>query len=114
MTIDAQDQALNLAAASKAAQRNFSREELASPVAACPARQAEVFIVPTRYALGEQPAEHACAQPGITSQSHPMALRRLRPGFLYLWHHEGPLRRYAVASEACCWNRPWMTTTPCP
>lgn len=99
MTTDAQDQALNLATANKAAQRNFSREELTSPVAACPARQAEVFIVPTRYALGEQPAEHACVQPGTTSQSHPMALRRLRPGFLYLWHHEGPLRRYAVASD---------------
>ncbi|MBE7375827.1 toxin VasX [Pseudomonas lopnurensis] len=99
MTTNAQDQALNLAAANKTAQRNFSREELTSPVAACPARQAEVFIVPTRYALGEQPAAHACVQPGTTSQSHPMALRRLRPGFLYLWHHEGPLRRYAVASD---------------
>lgn len=99
MTSHNQVQALNLAAANKAAQQNFSSEDLSSPVATCPARQAEVFIVPARYALAELPAEHACFQPGTMAQSHPMALRRLRPGYLYLWHHEGPLRRYAVAAD---------------
>ena len=28
-----------------------------------------------------------------------MALRRLRPGYLYLWHDQGPLRRFAVAAD---------------
>ncbi|SFO69914.1 hypothetical protein SAMN05216601_101190 [Ectopseudomonas composti] len=99
MTTSNQNQALNLAAANNAAQQNFPAEDLNCSVGACPARQAEVFIVPTRYALAEQPAEHTCLQPDTTPQSHPMALRRLRTGYLYLWHHEGPLRRYAVAAD---------------
>lgn len=99
MTNTPQDKTLRLAQADQAAQQNFEHEDLASPVASCPARQSEVFIVPVRYALAEQAAQHKRYKPGSKVQSHPMALRRLRPGYLYLWHDQGPLRRFAVAAD---------------
>lgn len=70
-----------------------------SAVGVCPARQSEVFIVPVRYALAELPAESRFCQPSVNTQSQPMALRRLRSGYLYLWHQRGPLRRFAVADD---------------
>ncbi|MGG5870397.1 toxin VasX [Pseudomonas peli] len=94
-----QDRAWHIAQADKAAQQNFAQEDVASSMATCPARQADVFIVPTRYALAEQAADHPRCKPAASSQSHPMALRRLRTGYLYLWHHEGPLKRFAVAAD---------------
>lgn len=94
-----QDRAWRIAQADKAAQQDFTEEDVASPMATCPARQAEVFIVPTRYALAEQAADHPRCKPAASSKSHPMALRRLRTGYLYLWHHEGPLKRFAVAAD---------------
>jgi len=70
-----------------------------SAIGACPAHQAELFIVPTRYALAEQGADHACCSPAASSQSHPQALRRRRQGYLYGWHHKGPLKRFGVAAD---------------
>ncbi|OHC14243.1 MAG: hypothetical protein A2180_13425 [Pseudomonadales bacterium GWC2_63_15] len=99
MTARAQDRTLRLAYADQAAQQDFEKDDLSSPMASCPARQAEVFIVPVRYALAEQPAAHKRFRPASGTQSHPMALRRLRPGYLYLWHDQGPLRRFAVAAD---------------
>jgi len=99
MTTSNQNQALNLAAANNAAKQNFPAEDLSSSVSTCPARQAEVFVVPVRYALAELPAEHSCVKPACASQSHATALRQLRPGYLYLWHDQGPLNRYAVAAD---------------
>ncbi len=99
MTTRPQDRTLRLAHADQAAQQDFEKDDLSSPMASCPARQAEVFIVPVRYALAEQPAAHKRCRPASGTQSHPMALRRLRPGYLYLWHDQGPLRRFAVAAD---------------
>tara|TARA_R110000822_G_scaffold8704_40_gene34437 strand:- start:923 stop:4186 length:3264 start_codon:yes stop_codon:yes gene_type:complete len=94
-----QQQSVSLAQADQSAQQDFEQQSLDSPVAPCPATQDEIFIVPSRYALSEEVAEHECVQPGITPQSHPIALRRLRPGYLYLWHGDGPLRRFGVAKD---------------
>ncbi|MBK58920.1 MAG: hypothetical protein CML01_08970 [Pseudomonas sp.] len=99
MTARSQDRALRLAQADKAAQQEFEKDDLSSPVASCPARQDEVFIVPVRYALAELAANHVRCNPATKTHSHPMALRRLRPGYLYLWHGQGPLRRFAVAAD---------------
>lgn len=99
MTVQLLNKNRNLAAADQAAQCQFGHEDLSSPVVACPARQPEIFVVPTRYAMAEQPAEHTDFQPSSPTQSHPMGLRRLRAGYLYLWHAEGPLTRYAVAVD---------------
>ncbi len=99
MTARAQDRMLRLAQADQAAKQDFEKDDLSSAVASCPARQAEVFIAPVRYALAEQAAAHKCCKPAGRTQSHPMALRRLRPGYLYLWHDQGPLRRFAVAAD---------------
>src|SRR3990167_2889021 len=99
MTTRPQDRTLRLAQADQAAQQDFEKDDLSSSVASCPARQAEVFIVPVRYALAEQAAEHARCKPATQTHSHPMALRRLRSGYLYLWHDLGPLRRFAVAAD---------------
>lgn len=99
MTVQPLNKNRNLAAADQAAQCQFGHEDLSSPVAACPARQPEVFVVPARYAMAEQAAEHADFQPSSPPQSHPMGLRRLRAGYLYLWHADGPLARYAVAVD---------------
>ncbi|MBU3056396.1 toxin VasX [Pseudomonas indica] len=98
--------AVRLAKADRDAKATFEKEDLASPVGACPARQAELYIVPARYALAEHPAEHACVKPACEAKSHAMALRRLRAGFLYLWHHEGPLKRYAVAYDGLLTEQP--------
>lgn len=76
-----------------------STRDVKSPISLCPARQPDVFIVPARYALSEKPAQHSCFSPAIKTASHPMALRRLRVGYLYLWHAQGPLKRYAVAAD---------------
>jgi len=97
MTARPEDRALRLAQADKAAQQDFEKDDLSSPVASCPARQDEIFIVPVRYALAESAANHRCCKPATKTHSHPMAIRRLRPGYLYLWHNQGPLRRYAAS-----------------
>ena len=56
--------------------------------------------------MAEQAAEHADFQPSNPPQSHPMGLRRLRAGYLYLWHAEGPLSRYAVAVDGLLVEQP--------
>ena len=99
MTTTNQNQALNLAAANQAAQQAFPAEDLSNAVGACPAMQAEVFVVQASYALSEEKAEHPSVNPIRQTFSHPMALRRLRPGYLYLWQAEGPLQRFAVAED---------------
>ncbi|NLB99638.1 MAG: hypothetical protein GX789_00065, partial [Pseudomonas formosensis] len=96
MTTDRQQQALNLERADQAAQREFAIDALESPVASCPAREGEIFIVPTRYALVEDAVDDAYLQPGYSTRSHPIAVRRLRPGYLYVWQGEGLLRRFAI------------------
>ena len=99
MTDWSNSRTVRLYKADQAAKANFEKEDISSPIGTCPARQAEVFVVPTRYALAELPAKHDCVQASCATKSHAMALRRLRPGYLYLWHHEGPLKRYAVAVD---------------
>ncbi len=106
MTTQALDKIRNQALADQAAQSNFSHDDLSSPVSACPARQPEIFIVPSRYAMAEQAAEHPDFKPPCLTQSHPMALRRLRAGYVYLWHAEGPLKRYAVATDGLLLEQP--------
>ncbi len=91
--------AVRLMRADREAKANFEKEDLDSPVGACPARQAKVFVVPVRYSLAERAAEHPGLTPACAASSHAMALRRLRPGYLYLWHRQGPLARYAVAAD---------------
>nr|WP_319526769.1 toxin VasX [Pseudomonas laurentiana] len=73
--------------------------DINSPVELCQASQPEIFVVPVRYALAEEWTSHPCCDPGVVPQSHAMAARRLRCGYLYVWHHEGPLKRYAVADN---------------
>ncbi|WP_415760514.1 toxin VasX [Pseudomonas sp. LT1P18] len=106
MTTAPLDKNRNLAAADQAAQCQFGDEELSSPATTCPARQPEIFVVPSRYAMAEQSAEHADFAPSSPTKSHPMALRRLRAGYVYLWHAEGPLKRYAVASDGLLVEQP--------
>jgi hypothetical protein len=71
--------------------------DINSTLAPCPASQNELFVVPVRYAVSEEKAGNACCVPGVTTQSRPMAARRLRAGFVYLWQANGPLKRYAVS-----------------
>ena len=71
--------------------------DINSTLTPCPASQAEIFVVPVRYAFAEEKAGNPCCVPGITTQSRPMAARRLRAGFIYLWQDKGPLKRYAVS-----------------
>ncbi|MFJ7314655.1 toxin VasX [Pseudomonas sp. NPDC098747] len=106
MTTAPLDKNRSLAAADQAAQCQFGDEELSSPATTCPARQPEIFVVPSRYAMAEQAAEHADFAPSSPTKSHPMALRRLRAGYVYLWHAEGPLKRYAVASDGLLVEQP--------
>lgn len=73
--------------------------DINSPMAPCPASQSELFVVPVRYALAEEKADSPCCIPGVTTQSRPMAARRLRGGFVYLWQDKGPLKRYAVSPK---------------
>lgn len=73
--------------------------DINSTVQHCPASQAHLFVVPVRYALSEEPASHPACQPGTQTQSHPMAARLLRAGFVYVWQGSGPLQRYAVAEN---------------
>ncbi|WP_338132760.1 toxin VasX, partial [Pseudomonas citronellolis] len=84
----------------------MSHDDARNPIASCPARQNELYVVPARYALAEHPARHASLQPAVRASSHPMALRRLRGGFLYLWHGQGPLQRYAVAADGLLQAQP--------
>ncbi|MDR6917513.1 hypothetical protein J2X66_004392 [Pseudomonas sp. 3296] len=74
-------------------------EDINSSITPCPAHQPNIFVVPVRYALAEEKAAHPCCVPGVATQSHPMAARRLRGGFLYLWQDRGPLKRYAIGSN---------------
>lgn len=99
MTAQPLDKNRNLAAADQAAQCQFGDEELSSPGTTCPAKHPEIFVVPARYAKAEQAAEHADFKPPSPTKSHPMALRRLRAGYVYLWHAEGPLKRYGVGAD---------------
>ena len=63
----------------------------------CPVHQPFIFVLPVRYACSEQAATHPASQPGITPDSHPMAARLLREGFVYVWQGAQGLQRYAVA-----------------
>ena len=72
----------------------------------CPAHAPHIFVVPVRYALSEEPATHPASQPGVAPKSHPLAARPLRSGFVYVWHHQGPLKRYAVGSNALLKEQP--------
>lgn len=87
-----------LAQADRAA-KALPHEDINSHLTPCPASQPEVFVVPVRYALAEEKAAHPCCTPSVTTRSRPMAARRLREGFLYLWQDQGPLKRYAIASN---------------
>jgi hypothetical protein len=71
--------------------------DINSTLTPCPASQAEIFVVPVRYALAEEKAKNPCCIPRVNTQSRPMAARRLRAGFVYLWQDKGPLKRYAVS-----------------
>jgi len=71
--------------------------DINSTVRQCQASARQIFVVPVRYALSEEPAGHPASQPGVEPQSHPMAARLLRTGFVYVWQGRGPLQRYAVA-----------------
>lgn len=84
-----------LAQANRAA-KAMPHEDINSSITPCPAHQPDVFVVPVRYALAEEKATHPCCAPGVATQSHAMAARRLRGGFLYLWQDQGPLKRYAI------------------
>ncbi|WP_339531156.1 MULTISPECIES: toxin VasX [unclassified Pseudomonas] len=84
-----------LAQADRAA-KAMPHEDINSSITPCPAHQSDIFVVPVRYALAEEKAAHPCCMPGVATQSHPMAARRLRGGFLYLWQDQGPLKRYAI------------------
>jgi hypothetical protein len=88
---------IDLAAQAERAAKAQPHVDINSTLAPCPASQAEILVVPVRYALAEEKAEHPCCVPGVTTQSRPMAARRLRAGFVYLWQHQGPLKRYAVS-----------------
>lgn len=63
----------------------------------CPVHQPFIFVLPVRYACSEQAATHPASQPGITPDSHPLAARLLREGFVYVWQGPQGLQRYAVA-----------------
>ncbi|KQB53474.1 hypothetical protein AQS70_10130 [Pseudomonas endophytica] len=85
--------------------------DINSNVRQCQASPSQIFVVPVRYALGEEPAmrsefhpvvkaiSHPAFQPGVTTHSHPMAARLLRSGFVYVWQGSGPLQRYAMAEN---------------
>ena len=89
---------VNLAEARRAASA-CEHVDINSTVQQCPASQPHLFVVPVRYALSEEPASHPACQPGTQTQSHPMAARLLRAGFVYVWQGRGPLQRYAVAEN---------------
>ncbi|KQB55715.1 hypothetical protein AQS70_00860 [Pseudomonas endophytica] len=74
-------------------------EDINSTVRQCQASPSHIFVVPVRYALSEEPANHPAFQPSVKTQSHPMAARLLRAGFIYLWQGSGPLQRFAVAKN---------------
>lgn len=85
--------------------------DINSNVRQCQASPSQIFVVPVRYALDEEPAmrsefhpvvkaiSHPAFQPGVTTHSHPMAARLLRSGFVYVWQGSGPLQRYAMAEN---------------
>ncbi|WP_426781370.1 toxin VasX [Pseudomonas syringae] len=89
---------VNLAAADRAAS-TLPHEQANTTIAACPASQSQIFVVPVRYALSEEAASHDAYKPGVTPQSHAMAARRLRKGFLYVWQGHGPLEHYTVSLQ---------------
>ncbi|WP_256592634.1 toxin VasX [Pseudomonas sp. 43NM1] len=88
----------NAAQAQRAA-KSQPHKDIDSQIAPCPASAPELFIVPVRYALAEEPTEHQCCVPGVITQSRPMAARRLRGGFVYVWQDQGPLKRYGVCAS---------------
>ncbi|VEF07539.1 Uncharacterised protein [Pseudomonas fluorescens] len=87
------------AAQAERAAKSQPTVDINSMVQPCPASQPELFVVPVRYALAHEKAEHACCLPGVTPQRRPMAVRRLRAGFVYVWQHQGPLRRFVVSPQ---------------
>nr|WP_280041603.1 toxin VasX [Pseudomonas sp. Hg5Tf]MDH2558687.1 hypothetical protein [Pseudomonas sp. Hg5Tf] len=98
MSADKLEMLDRLARADRAA-RAMPHEDINCAITPCPAGQPELFVVPVRYALAEEQAPHPCCAPGVASHSHPMAARRLRAGYLYLWQDQGPLQRYAIAPD---------------
>ncbi|PWB29024.1 hypothetical protein DCO48_22455, partial [Pseudomonas sp. SDI] len=88
------------------AARQRSSNDVEALLSPCPTSQAEIFVVPVRYALAEAPLAHPMCPPVEPLASHAMAARRLRCGYLYAWHHDGPLKRYAVAVDGLLLEQP--------
>jgi hypothetical protein len=88
---------LDLAAQAERAAKAQPHIDINCTLMPCPASQAELFVVPVRYALAEEKATDPCCVPGVSTQGRPMAVRRLRAGFVYLWQDQGPLKRYGVS-----------------
>ena len=93
-----------LEAADRAA-RGHEHIDIHSAGGQCPAHQPYLFVLPVRYALSEQAATHSASQPGIVPDSHPMAARLLREGFVYVWQGSKGLQRYAVAINGCLYEQ---------
>lgn len=79
--------------------RQLPKTDINASLSPCPASQRDLYVVPVRYALSEMQADHASFLPGVSPESRPMAARRLRQGFLYLWHKEGPVQRYGISPQ---------------
>ena len=97
--------AVRLSQANRAA-KTHEHIDINHLVQQCPAHQPHIFVVPVRYALSEEPAAHPAFQPGVAPKSHPLAARPLRSGFVYVWHDQGPLKRYAVGLNALLKEQP--------
>ncbi|MEG0635971.1 MAG: hypothetical protein RR517_25985 [Pseudomonas sp.] len=94
--------------AQQRAARAAAKTDIDTLLRPCPASQPQLFVVPVRYALAEHALEHRACPMAEAYVSRPLAARRLRTGFVYVWHHQGPLQRYAVAGDGLLLEQPLL------
>lgn len=89
-----------------------SHVDIHSTVRQCAANQTHIFVVPVRYALSTCAVSHPAIQPGIGTQSHPLAARLLRTGYVYVWQGAGHSSVMPWLKTTCCVRNTSKTMTP--
>ncbi len=91
---------INLADADRVASMR-PHDDINSPVASCPASQAQVFVgARTLCTCGGGEPRMMPASPALHRRATRWLLVDSRSGFLYVWQRRGPLQRYAVSAQS--------------
>lgn len=78
---------------------NYDTNSCDSAIQSCPLKEEQVFIVPTRYACSEESYQFNGILSYNLNKTHNTAIRKIRPGYLYLWQASTGLRQFTITEQ---------------